>query len=399
MNREFGKNLRRSKVAAGAAAFAILIFSAADAQASQSRIYSPTLSLTGTCITESLDPVPDPWCPGPPAPSLPFEYPNITIDSFGDMYVASSAKGFGSNSGQNGRIYVFSPQGPFITQISVPGPKALAVDAEGNLYVHEFVSSVANGVDQIVHFAPKLYKPLEGKIEYEDPASVVVEENSEEFGFLSPLAGLAVDPTTGRLFVVNGARLGEWGPANEGNHLLDPDIDGSTLSTESKNVAVDAAHDRILVSDTKPGSDGSFIQAFELQGTHSFLGIINGSDTPTGKFLTDVGSLTIDVDEATGHIFVSDIPGSGKVYEFGSGLGPDEEYLATYEHGFKEVFIGEVAVDNSLTSPNRGTLYVPSSGTIDHTYAFKFVEENAPIVEGVSTSGMTATEAVLHGTI
>jgi hypothetical protein len=315
------------------------------------------------------------------------------------MYVASSTRGFGSNSGQNGRIYVFSPDGIFITEFPVAGPKSLGIDSAGNLYVHEFVSSVVNGVDQISRFAPSVYNPEAEDIEYGSPGTVVVQENSEGFGFLSPLAGLAVDPSTGRLFVASGAELGEWSSANEGNELLDPNIDQGTLSTLSKNVAIDATHNRLYVTDSGAGSDASFIRVFELEAPHDFLGIIDGSATPAGKFLTDVGNLTVDADEATGNVFVSDIPGSFKVYEFSSGLGEDEEYLATYEHSFKEVFLGEVAIDNSLTSPNRGTLYVPSSGTIDHTYAFKFTEEHAPVVEGVSTSGITATEAVLDATI
>jgi len=388
------------RVACSTALITAVFFGGATvARAAESRAFDPTLSLTGSCTTEALDPVPDPWCPGPPKPTLQFEYPNIGIDTYGDMYVASSTKGFGSNSGQNGRVYVFSPEGNFLTQFSVAGPKSLGVDAVGNIYIHEFVSSAVNGVDQISRYSPSSYNPAAGAIQYNNPGAVVVAENSEEFGFLSPLAGLAVDTSTGRLYVANGAEMGEWSSAAEGNELLDATIGEGVLSSLTGYLAVDAAHNRLYVADSGPGENASFIRAFELEAPHSFLGIIDGAATPAGEFFTDRGSLTVDADEASGNVFVSDIPGSGKVYEFGSGLGQNEEYLTTYEHKFKEVFVGEVAIDNSLTSPNRGTLFVPSSGTIDHTYAFKFTAVDAPMVEDVSVSGVTATESVLHATI
>lgn len=381
---------------------AAVFWSAQVAHAAESRVFNPTLSLTGSCITEPLDPVPDPWCPGPPKPSLQFEYPNIAIDSYGDMYVTSSTRGFGSNSRQNGRIYVFGPEGEFITEFPVAGPNVMAIDSDGNLYVREYVASAINGVNQISRFSPSTYQPAAGEIEYGNPGTVIVEETTDEFGFLGPGTGVAVDPTTGRLFVTNGGgKLGEWSSASEGNELLDSSIGQGVLSNLSKFLAVDAAHNRLYVADSKPESDASFIRAFELEPPHAFLGVIDGSDTPAGKFLSDQGYLTVDVDEATGHVFVSDIAGSSKVYEFTGDLeeDEDEEYLGTYEHSFKEVFVGEVAIDNSPTSPNRGTLYVPSSGTIDHTYAFKFAKENLPLVEPVSVEGVTATEAVLAATI
>jgi len=384
------------------ASMVVMFYCASAAQAVGSRAFDPTLSLTGTCLTESLDPVPDPWCPGPPGPSLPFEYPNVAIDSYGDMYIASSTKGFGEHSGQNGRIYVFTPEGQFITEVPVAGPKDLGLDGSGNLYVLENVyePSTTSYILQISRFTPTTYNPPSAEIQYETPGAVVVEKNTEALGTLASWAGLAVDPTTDRLFVTNGGgTLAEFSSADEGNELLDSSIGQGVLSSLSKYLAVDAAHNRLYVTDSGPGSDASFIQVFELEAPHAFLGIIDGSATPTGKFLTDVGYLTVDVDEESGNVFVSDIPGSSKVYEFGSGLGEDEEYLTTYQHSFKEVFVGEVAIDNSLTSPNRGTLYVPSSGTIDHTYAFKFTDVRAPVVEGVSASGITATETVLGGTI
>src|SRR5262249_562618 len=80
--------------------------------ASAHHLFDPPLSLTGSGETGASDEVRDPWCPGPPAPSGPFENPNIAVDLHGDMYV-SSHKPFEGG----GRIDVFGPTGKFITEI------------------------------------------------------------------------------------------------------------------------------------------------------------------------------------------------------------------------------------------------------------------------------------------
>src|SRR5690349_12299822 len=82
----------------------------AGAAGGEQHLIDPAISLTGGCTSDKYDGVPDPWCPGPPKPSAPFENPNITIDAFGDMYVSSHEDG-----GTEGRVDVFTPNGQFIT--------------------------------------------------------------------------------------------------------------------------------------------------------------------------------------------------------------------------------------------------------------------------------------------
>src|SRR6186997_1747699 len=96
--------------------------------------FEPTLSLTGNCSASQLDPIPDPGCPAPPHPSVPFSEPrSVAIDSFGDEYVANFA-----GNGEQGRIDVFDDEGFFITELVDPnGPKSVAVDSKGYLYVFE----------------------------------------------------------------------------------------------------------------------------------------------------------------------------------------------------------------------------------------------------------------------
>jgi Fibronectin type III domain len=359
--------------------------------ATEAHVFDPTLSLTGGCSTDGSDSVADPWCPGPPGPSAPFDSPNIAIDSYGDMYVAS----FGKEG--DGRIDVFGPDGQFITEIPEPnGPGPLAVDSNGHLYVQEYIPGE---VLQIVRYSPTVYKPEQGEIEYGEPPVVVVPKFSPGLEFLPGWNGIAVDPTTDRLFVGDSELVGEFGSVEEENKLLDATIGKGTLSIYSKYVAVDASRNRLFVSDTEGGVENSVIRVFELKAPHKLLGTIDGSDTSSEKFLSGSGYLTVDADEETGHVFVADLANSNKVFEFGPGLDEEEELIEKYEHKFKYVFPGEVAIDNAPASPNKGTLYVPSAGIVDHTYAFKYVKEGPPLVEAVSFAGVTEDEVVLRATI
>lgn len=371
---------------------ALMAWAAPSASAAAERVFDPVLSLTGACGTSTLDPTADPWCPGPPGPSKPFETPNIVIDRFGDMYVAS----FGTETdGSEGRVDVFSPEGEYITEFSVTAPRSIAVDSKGNFYWVQQAPAVGLA-RQVNRLSPTAYEPLSSNIEYGGAPIVAVEELTA-LGFIEGQTGLAVDPATNHLFVGYSTLVGEFGSAEEDNAFLTT-IGKGTLSNQSKYVAVDSAHNRLFVSDFDHAAERSVIRAFELESPHELVGTIDASCTPVGKFLSLEAHLTIDADEETGHIFVGELTASNKVYEFGVGLDEEEECLTTYEHKFAPLPIQEVAIDNGPASPNRGVLYVPSGGTVDHTYAFSFAA-NPPIVESVSSSGVTETEALLEATI
>src|SRR6266576_2161959 len=52
-------------------------------------VFNAEHSLTGNCEVSSLDPIPDPGCPGVEHPG-PFILPvAVTIDSYGDIFLAS----------------------------------------------------------------------------------------------------------------------------------------------------------------------------------------------------------------------------------------------------------------------------------------------------------------------
>jgi hypothetical protein len=390
--------------------FVLSLVVPAFASAAASYIFEPTLSLTGNCATSKLDTVPDPGtCPIPPGtvfsgspgadhPSTRFEAPSVTIDSYGDIYVLSMLEA-------KSRIDVFAPDGTFITEFAdSAGPQSIAVDSKGNVYVFE---RLAGGERQIRRFPPKAYEPEKGKIEYgEAPVKLVGNETEPlllGFGQLGPESSVSVDPATDQLYVDYSQKVARFGSAEEENKLLEKEAITGLL--HSTSIAIDANHERIYVSDQDSVTFKSIIRVFELNPPHKELEQITGSTTPKGEFLATGGFLEVDVDEATGHVFVGDIAVANKVYEFEE----DGTYLATIENNFEAAIgpsgvPGEIAVDNGAKSPRpqkEAWLFVPSvpSPSAGHVYAFEPNEEGPPVVESTSVSDITETEATLHATI
>ncbi len=406
MSRGFAANTYSGTLCSGACAsilvclLILIVPLPAQAAGVEQHLFNPTLSLTGGCGTSKADEVPDPWCPGPPKPSAAFENPNIAIDSVGDMYVSSHDEAAG------GRVDVFSPEGQFITELQVSGASALAVDPKGNLYVNQFV---VGGLHRVTLFRPSgTYDPAAGEIAYGEPGEVIIENEEGAPGCSEKSAGervaLAIDPETEHLFVSPGGCVGEWSAAGDspadGPELLDPTIGVGVFTDHTLFVAVDHAHSRLYVSEG--GGNASQIQVFELAAPHHHLGTIDGHSTANGKFLSPFGRDTIAVDETSGHLIVSDLAATPVVYEFGMGLGANEELLETYKYSGFQAGGGlplQIAVDNAETSPNQRSFFIPSKGTVDHTFAFKFSSVGAPEVESVSATAITETEAVLGSTI
>lgn len=348
-------------------------------------VFDPVLSLTGGCTVSTLDEVPDPGCPSSPGPPLgPFSSPRaVATDAYGNIYVAS----FGKGEGSQGRVDVFDSSGHFITEVAIAaGPLDIAVDSIGTLYV----SNLKQG-ERVTRYSPTVYNPASGEIEYGNPPAIFIES------FVSPaLIGIAVNPTNDHLFVYR-SRITEYGSAAEGNPELEefPTELGSARST---GLAIDAAHNRVYASGAINGLP--VIKIVDLAPPHLVIGVIDGSTTPAGKFLSD--SLTVAVDEGSGRVFVYD-PEASKLYEFTSSGG----YLATIEHRFVTPGEGaQITVDNGKYSPNGGEnpfgryVFVPSyPGGEDHSYAFAPLEQCSPEVKSVSAGGVTEAEAVLEAII
>jgi hypothetical protein len=348
-----------------------------------SESFDPTLSLTGSCKVSEADSVPDPDCPEGPMPPAPFSNPkSVTTDSYGNIFVASYGQ-TSSPEGVEGRVDIFDSFGHFLYEEAIPkGPKNIAVDKLGNLYV-------VDREDEILLYPPSSYEPAVPKSEYGKPFKVVAGASG------SFLIGLAVNPLDQHLFANYGFHITEFGSAEEGNPFIENIGEGTLENSHGLGLAIDWSRKRIYASD-----HGGVVRVFDLEPPHELLETINGSSTPEGKFLSNF--LSLAVDESTGHLFVYDGEGSKTIYE----LTKNGAYLSTIDHSFRYTFGTEIAVDNGEHSRNGGLnsfgryLYVPSypSG-LGHTFAFGPSETCKPEITAAAASGITDTEAKLEATI
>jgi hypothetical protein len=355
--------------------------------ASKPYVLEPELSLTGACGNKDvIDPIEDPGCPGGThPPEGRFNEPrSVAVDSYGNEYVASYA-----TDGSKGRIDVFDDEGKFITELLDPkGPKSIAVDGQGNLYAFDRLPGP--GPTEIARYAPSVYKPKSGEIEYKNPRVVIATAEA-------PNGGVASDLSNDRLFVDLGGSIREYDSAVKGNGLL------STITHEklkgSNWVAVDSQRRRLYASYCKEGIFKCGILVFEADAPYELLKEIDGSTVPAGKFVSGKGWLSTAVDEQNGHFFVDDLEASNKVYEFDE----DFEYFATVEStGFAGGNALQIAVaNNPLNKENRNFeyLFVPVLFGATRVLAFEPPEERPPKILSLEATNIGETEAELRAKI
>lgn len=353
---------------------------ASSAFASTEYLLDPVLTLTGSCKTSKNDPVPDPGCPEGKHPPEPFNSPRSTVtDSYGDIYVSSY--GNESANGAEGRIDIFDSSGFFLEELPAPvGPKDLAVDTKGNLYVIEFHSG---GEGLLLRYEPTVYKPESGEIKYGAPPAIVLEDASL---FIS---SIAIDPIDDHLFVNWGHLVAEYGSATEKNKALDESIGAGVLNkSNGQGIAIDAAHGLLYADDLES------VRVFELAPPHKLLRSIDGSETPNEKF-TRFDSVAAD--EATGNVFILDGESSKSLYEF-SEAG---KFIATVKKNLLPIFGSEASVDNGPFSPHPGYLFALSEESgIGVSFAFEPPSGVCPPeVESVSFANVTREDAELAAMI
>ena len=361
---------------------------------SDSHVFDPVRSLTGGCKTSLVDPIPDPpvaECESGAHPPASFSSPRaITTDSFGNIYVASY--GTFANEGKEGRIDIFDSEGFFVSELKVKGPVDIAIDSDGNLYVVERPTEFL----RVSRYSPAAgYEPSEGKISYNASPTVITSE------FVGSRTSIAINPLNDHLFIHYGFWVTERGSAEEENKVLDESIGKGVLQDESISLAIDAAHNRLYVSDT-PSADG-VVRAFELAAPHGLVDTFDGSETPAKAFGIQPA---IAADEFTGNFFVYDggEDGSKVVHEF------DEsgKYLSSIEYGIDDIQNAvKIWVDNGANSPNGALndpegryLFVPSHPKgVGHSFAYGPSGELEPEIEAISFAEVSRTDAELRAAI
>ena len=275
----------------------------------------PTLSLTGNCSVSAFDPVPDPSCVGeppayPPAPNRPskrFTEPRaIAIDTFGDVYVTSWA---GSDNSK-GRVDIFDDEGKFLTEVATPGPKSIAVDSKGTLYVFE-------DLGKVVRFSPSEYDPEGGKVKYGN-SPVTVLDGTVNRAFVG---ALAVDPANDHLIVAQGDVLSVYDSAEGANALIKT---VGEVGHWLEAVAVDSQRERFYLTFCPSGKNEECgVKVLESKEPYAVIKEFDGStgtsEVPAGEFTSFAGRMGLAVDETTGDFFVVDALGSKIVYRFNEG--------------------------------------------------------------------------------
>ncbi len=380
----------------------------------ETHLFDAALSLTGDCSTSAtIDPIPDPGCPGGEHPPKPFtKHGGVAVDPSGNRYVASTG---GVADGSQGRIDVFSSSGEFITEISIQLPgfgASLAVDSQGNLYVAK--SNSAEYTQRIVRYEPTVYHPAAaGEIEYGAAPVVVPNPHDPANGWGDFSVTLAINPQNDHLFVATrpgderttNDLITEFSSATEGNTFvggfpLPGAIEGGAYV---RSFALDAVRDRIYVSDLKENPAAGVpgvVKVFDLEAPHELLFTIDGSTTPTERFVSETRVLALAVDETTGHLFVGDLEApTRRIYEFDVAGDP----VSTIGEGRLKAAgaaLLQLAYDDSPTSATEGYLFVPSGSGPGRSLAFEPIPVTVPpVVGGLTVSDVSTTDAILHGTI
>jgi hypothetical protein len=374
----------------------------ANAIAEETHVFNPTLSLTGDCATNAaLDSVPDPGCPGGAHPPKRFKVPrSIAIDEYGDIFIASKPVTGGAEAAE-AVIDVFDSSGFFLTEIvDGKGAQSIAVDSEGHLYAYEHGTAASPAV---VRYDPEIYDPASGSVKY--AATPVTVTTLEQFN-----VGIAIDASTGHLYVDQSGRITEYGSATEGNPVIAANI-GAGVLNNSNFVAIDAGDHSIIAGDSASGDleSHSVVRVFSGETGHALVRTIDGSCLPARHFGSNgANPVSVAVDESTGNIFVDDRASrelARAVYEFTAG----GQCVATLEHSFEYAFVSGIAIDNGAHSPNGALdsngryLFVPSGelGTKSHVYAFEPARKaiGAPAIESISAADVTESEARLQARV
>jgi hypothetical protein len=222
--------------------------------------------------------------------------------SDGDLYVGDTAHGV---------IDVFSAEGAYITQFATIRPDHVAVDASGNVYVANF---------------------FEGTVVYNSSGSL-----DTAFGAGSGkleanfTRGVAVNPSTGRIFVDEESQIAEYGPTGS----LLGDFGASALGGSSQGLAVNDASETVYASAIFGNQLSPFVEGETpptptteaASGETSTTAVLNGTlvaKTPGEKL-----KYYFEYNSGTSCTAGTKTPleeGEGKVSQDITGLEPNAQY-------------------------------------------------------------------------
>jgi phosphodiesterase/alkaline phosphatase D-like protein len=321
----------------------------------------------------------------------------VATDSEGDLYVSYA---------EEYAVRVFDPQGEFLAEfeafaeiggIETVEPCGLAVDGSGAIYVSDLEGSV-------VKYAPEAFPPEEGT-EY------LPDETAGDEGVIVPEGGLAVavNPADDHLYVAEfffdtlESHIGEYEPDGT---VVSQAIGSNVPGARYEGVAV-RSDGRVYAVDSKAED----VYIFNAAGT-AVETTINGTANP--NFPSGFGFLrgsSLAVDQATGNVFVANQKENSVVSEFtdsgafvsqiGPWVGSGPAKLESSPNG------ATVAVDNSSSSPNQGTIYVPALHFVPQSfsvgvYAFDSAltpVSALPVPANVNPASVTNESATLKATI
>jgi len=285
----------------------------------------------------------------------------LALDSQGDIYVGDY---------YHDQVLAFGPSGGYINRLlkeePADGPCSLALDSSGRLYVNNLHRNVLRFM--LSPFPPAAF-PRNNLTE--GAGAAIDSEHS---------TGLALDPTTGDLFVDDRTYVALYEAPIEPGDLPVAKIGLGSLE-DGYGVAVSSFEGNTEFATTKgyvyvPDAASDTVKVFNpaLEPAQQLVGEIDGAGTPQAGFASLVDA-AVAVDDSDGHVFVVD---NLQSLDYEHPRAALDEFNAAGDYRgqlpkFPILFAGEpngLAIDNS-GGATQGDVYVTSGNTeLASVYAF-----------------------------
>ncbi len=256
----------------------------------------------------------------------------VAVDEEGYLYVSS----WGTSE-----VNIFDPAHEFVTSVEDEGgPCDLAVDSEGNIYVHDALADVKL-------FKPSAYPPT-STTTYTESTIKAQSELSQG------IVGIAVNPANDHFYLNTSFAIEEFKSAAEGSGFLNKsEPTGLTGGMRSLDVL---------------GSSGAIYTAIQSSvETDRRIDILNAAGTavtksieaPAGQPFSSLNEAEIAVDQANGDVYVAEAlerPDGGVIDQFAA----DGSFVSRIGPEFSGALRIENAEPANLAVEPEGNVYVGS---------------------------------------